>query len=246
MVLNRMLINKRKDKNDMIDGILGGLLVGAAATLVLLAFLDMMDPFGKWIKSAIIAGIILTGLCTYFLGSLGFECDIIKKTVKDTIMANYDDVTNYHNINNNQSFVADGSRYSFDYDKDTKTLTVFTDTKSSVDAVFVDGVKQAVQNVSDDIDQKKACTSYQINTEDNSVDESSFTTSSVAELPQKIQDKIQSRYNGAVLTSFDTVDLSGTFTCGAFRYSFSWESDMLEIINVNDNDDVVYYKIVEK
>ena len=77
-----MLINKRKDKNDMIDGILGGLLVGAAATLVLLAFLDMMDPFGKWIKSAIIAGIILTGLCTYFLGSLGFECDIIKKNDK--------------------------------------------------------------------------------------------------------------------------------------------------------------------
>lgn len=230
----------------MIDGILSGLLVGAAATLVLLAFLDMMDPFGKWIKSAIIAGIILTGLCTYFLGSLGFECDIIKKTIKDTIMANYDDVTNYHNINNNQSFVADGSRYSFDYDKDTKTLTVFTDTKSSVDAVFVDGVKQADQNVSDDTDKKKACTSYQINTEGNSVNESSSTTSSVEELAQKIQDKIQSRYNGAVLTSFDTVDLSGTFTCGAFRYSFSWENDMLKIINVNDNDDVVYYKIVEK
>lgn len=233
----------------MIDGILGGLLVGAAATLVLLAFLDMMDPFGKWIKSAIIAGIILTGLCTYFLGSLGFECDIIKKTIKDTIMANYDDVTNYHNINDNQSFVADGSRYSFDYDKDTKTLTVFTDTKSSVDAVFVDGVKQTDQNVSDDTDKKKACTSYQINTEDNSVNESSSTTPSVAELAQKIQDKIQSRYNGAVLTSFNTVDLSGTFTCGAFRYSFKMstcadgEDDMLEIVNVNDNDDVTYYKI---
>ena len=230
----------------MIDGILCGLLMGAAATLVLLGVLDMMDPFGEGIKIAIIAGIILTGLCTYFFGSLGFKKETELKTIKDTLKANYDNVTNYHNDHDNKSFVADNSKYTFDYDKDTKTLTVFTDIKSSVDAVFIDGVKQADQNISDDTDKKKACTSYQINTEDNSVDESSSTTSSVAELPQKIQDKIQSRYNGAVLTSFDTVDLSGTFTCGAFRYSFSWESDMLEIINVNDNDDVVYYKIVEK
>ena len=233
----------------MILGIIGGLFVGIVATLVLVSSLDMMDHFGEWTKCAIIGGIILIGLSTYLFGSLGFECDIVKKTIKDTIMANYDDVTNYHNINNNQSFVADGSRYSFDYDKDTKTLTVFTDTKSSVDAVFVDGVKQTDQNISDDTDKKKACTSYQINTEDNSVNESSSTTPSVAELAQKIQDKIQSRYNGAVLTSFNTVDLSGTFTCGAFRYSFKMstcadgEDDMLEIVNVNDNDDVTYYKI---
>lgn len=237
----------------MILGILCGLFVGAAATLVLLTFLDMMGPFctGEWVKSVIVAGIILTGLCTYLFGSLGFECDIVKKTIKDTIMANYDDVTNYHDINDGQSFVADGSRYSFDYDKDTKTLTVFTDTKSSVDAVFVDGVKQTDQNISDNTDKKKDCTSYQINSEDSFVDESDTdnslsTTFSTADLPQKIQDKIQSKYNGAVLTSFDTVDLSGTFTCGAFRYSFSWKNDMLEIMNIDDNDDVVYYKIVEK
>lgn len=230
----------------MILGILGGLFVGTAATLVLVSFLDMIDHFGEWTKYAIIGGIILIGLCTYLFGTLGFESDIVKKTIKDTIMANYDDVTNYHDINDDQSFVADGSKYTFDYDKDTKVLTVFTDTKSSVDAVFVDGVKQADQNVSDDTDKKKTCTSYQINTEDNSADESSSTTSSAAELPQKIQDKIQSRYNGAVLTSFDTVNLSGTFTCGAFRYSFSWKNDMLEIINSTDSNDVVYYKIVEK
>lgn len=233
----------------MILGILCGLFVGAAATLVLVSFLDMTDH-GEWINYAIIEGIIIIGLCTYLFGSLGFECDIVKKTIKDTIMANYDDVTNYHNINNNQSFVADGSRYSFDYDKDTKTLTVFTDTKSSVDAVFVDGVKQTDQNVSDNSNKKKSCISYQVNTEDNSVNESSFTTSSTADLPQKIQDKIQSKYNGAVLTSFDTVDLSGTFTCGAFRYSFKMstcadgEDDMLEIINTEDQDDITYYKIM--
>ena len=233
----------------MIYGIIVGLFVGILCTFFLLGFLDRMDPFGEGIEIAIIVGIILTGLCTYFFGSLGFEKEAELKTIKDTLKANYDNVTNYHNDHDNKSFVADNSKYTFDYDEETKTLTVFTDTKSSVDAVFVDGVKQTDQNISDNTDKKKDCISYQVNTEDNSVNESDTdnslsTTSSNADLTQKIQDKIQSRYNGAVLTSFDTVDLSGTFTCGAFRYSFSWKNDMLEITNVNDNDDVVYYKIM--
>lgn len=230
----------------MIKWILIGLFVVIVAIAILVvAIINDADEMTR----TMIEGIIFIGLSIFLFVPLGYQLKTeneINKTIKDTLKANYDNVTNYHNDHNNQSFVADGLRYSFDYDKDTKTLTVFTDTKSSVDAVFVDGVKQTDQNVSDDTDKKKACTSYQINTEGNSVNESSSTTPSVAELAQKIQDKIQSRYNGAVLTSFDTVDLSGTFTCGAFRYSFSWESDMLEIINVNDNDDVVYYKIVEK
>lgn len=236
----------------MIYGIIGGLFVGIILTVFLFKSLDIMDRFRtrEWFKGAIIGGIIIIGFCIYLFGSLGFEWETkykIDKTIKDTIMANYDNVTNYYNnINNNQSFVADGSRYSFDYDKDTKTLTVFTDTKSSVDAVFVDGVKQADQNVSDNSNKKKDCISYQVNTEDNSVNKPSSTTSSTTELPQKIQDKIQSRYNGAVLTSFDTVDLSGTFTCDDLQYSFSWEDDMLAIMNIDNQDDVTYYKIVEK
>ena len=66
----------------MILGILGGLFVGTAATLVLVSFLDMIDHFGEWTKCAIIGGIILIGLCTYLFGSLGFECDIVKKNNK--------------------------------------------------------------------------------------------------------------------------------------------------------------------
>lgn len=215
-----------------------------------------MDRFrtGEWIKGAIIGGIILIGLCTYFFGSLGFEWETefkIDKTIKDTIMANYDNVTNYHDIYDGQSFVSGELRYSFDYNKDTKTLTVFSDAKSSVDAVFVDGIKQANQNVSDNTNKKKDCISYQVNTEDNSVNESdsdnsSSTTSSTVELQQKIQDKIQFQYNGAVLTSFDTVNLSGTFACDDLQYSFSWKDDMLEIMNTDNQDDVTYYKIVEK
>ena len=49
-----------------------------------------------------------------------------------------------------------------------------------------------------------------------------------------------------MLTSFDTVDLSGTFTCDDLQYSFSWEDDMLAIMNIDNQDDVTYYKIVEK
>lgn len=49
-------------------------------------------------------------------------------------------MTNYHD-DDRQSFVSDGIRYTFDYNKSQKTLTVFTNT-SVVDATFVDGVKQ--------------------------------------------------------------------------------------------------------
>lgn len=235
----------------MIYGIIGGLFVGIIFTVFLFESLDKMDRFRtrEWFKGAIIGGIILIGLCTYLFGSLGFEWETeckIDKTIKDTIMANYDNVTNYHNDYDNKSFFIDNSKYTFDYDEETKTLTVFTNTESSVDAVFVDGVKQTDQNISDNTDKKKDCISYQVNTEDNSVNKPSSTASSTTELLQKIQDKIQSRYNGAVLTSFDTVDLSGTFTCDDLQYSFSWEDDMLAIMNIDNQDDVTYYKIVEK
>lgn len=49
-------------------------------------------------------------------------------------------MTNYHD-DDRQSFVSDRIRYTFDYNKSQKTLTVFTNT-SVVDATFVDGVKQ--------------------------------------------------------------------------------------------------------
>ena len=62
--------------------------------------------------------------------------------IKTTVNTNYNDVVNFHNDDTNKSFVSDGSKYTFDYDDETKTLTVFTDTNSNVDAVFVDGAKQ--------------------------------------------------------------------------------------------------------
>lgn len=142
----------------MIYGIIGGLFVGIICTVFLFKSLDKMDRFRtrEWFKGAIIGGIIIIGLCTYWFGSLGFEWETeckIDKTIKDTLKANYDNVTNYHNDYDNKSFFTDNSKYTFDYDEETKILIVFTNTESSVDAVFVDGVKQTDQNISDNTDK---------------------------------------------------------------------------------------------
>jgi len=76
-------------------------------------------------------------------GSIGYGADKNEKIhgeIKNTIISNYDDVTNYHD-DDRQSFVSGGIKYTFNYDKSQKTLTVFTNT-SVVDATFIDGVKQ--------------------------------------------------------------------------------------------------------
>lgn len=92
-----------------------------------------------WIPQTIISGLIIIPL----LACIGIIDDTnmrIKKSIKNTITANYDDVLNYHNEDDNKTFASGDSRYTFDYDKKTKTLIVFTGSK--IDAVFVDGVKK--------------------------------------------------------------------------------------------------------
>lgn len=99
----------------------------------------MNDLLEHWIPPMLIVGALIMILC----GSIGYVADKYEKThneIKNTITSNYDNVTNYHN-DDRQSFVSGGIRYTFDYDKDQKMLTVFTNT-SVVDATFVDGVKQ--------------------------------------------------------------------------------------------------------
>lgn len=152
--------------------------------------------------------------------------------------------------------MSDGSKYTFDYDDETKTLTVFTDTSSNVDAVFVNGVKQDNQKTSDKTDKKKDCVSYKTDDADKSdadktdskpdaSSSSSTALSTATSLQQKIQDKIQSRYSDAAMTGFDTIKMSGTFSCNNVQYSFQWKDDMLEVINANNADDVTYYKIAQ-
>lgn len=97
------------------------------------------DDLEHWVPPTLIVGILIIML----FGSIGYGADKYEKIhgeIKNTITSNYNDVTNYHD-DDRQSFVSDGIRYTFDYNKSQKTLTVFTNT-SVVDATFVDGVKQ--------------------------------------------------------------------------------------------------------
>ena len=235
----------------MTTGIIIGLAIAALAGINLL--LEDYD-FQYCICTFLLTGIILSPL----FGICGYYCDAneeINKTIKTTINANYDNVVNYHNYSEQHSFVSDGSKYTFDYDDDTKTLTVFTGTNVNVDAVFINGVKQNSQKTSNKANKKKDCISYKINDVDASNTDktdsnsgtnnssSSTDSSTVTNLQQKIQNKIQSKYNGAVMTSFDTINLSGTFSCDNAQYSFTYKDNILGVSNINDTDDVTYYKI---
>lgn len=97
------------------------------------------DTSDHWIPQTIISGLIIISIAAY-IGKNDNTNMSIEKSIKNTITANYDDVLNYHNEEDNKTFASGNSRYTFDYDKKTKTLIVFTGSK--VDAVFVDGEKQ--------------------------------------------------------------------------------------------------------
>lgn len=225
------------------DYITIGILIGLGFAVFVGFDLLLKDyDFISSICAFLIVGAIFSPLC----GVIGYLCDDDEKvnnTIKNTINTNYSNVVNFHN-GINKSFVSDGLKYTFDYDEETKTLTVFTDTSSSVDAVFVNGEKQDNQKVSDKTDKKKDCVSYKTNDKVDTDNASHTTTAATdTDLQQKIQDKIQSKYNGAVMTSFDTINLSGTFSCDNIQYNFTSKDNILEISNINDINDVTYYKI---
>lgn len=92
-----------------------------------------------WIPQTIIAGIIIIPL-TACGGIIDDNNTKVEKSVKNTITANYDNITNYHNDENNKTFISSNSKYTFEYNENTKMLVVLKG--SGVDAVFVDGVKQ--------------------------------------------------------------------------------------------------------
>lgn len=126
-----------------------GIAIGLIFTVIFgLFFYTLYDDLiiDHWLPSTIIIGIIFT-LLTGGIGSINDNINKVKKSIENTITANYDNVYMYHNDETGKSFVSDTSKYTFDYDKKTDTLIVFNDS-SDVDAVFIDGVKQ-------DTDQQK-------------------------------------------------------------------------------------------
>ena len=234
--------------NCMTIGILIGL--GFSVFIAFILFLEGYEP-QTCINTLVAAGITFCSLC----GLLGYWCDADKKidnTIKATINANYDNMVNYHNNIEQQSFVSDGSKYTFDYDDDTKTLTVFTDTSSNVDAVFINGVKQDNQKTSDKADKKKDCVSYKTDDTDKADTQTSANSNNNvyqkkdnadnSDLSQKIQGRIHNTYKNAVINSFDVISLSGTFICDNVQYNFSWENETLKVVNTNEPENTAYYK----
>ena len=115
-----------------------GLMITSDLGLIFYSGYDNLT-LNHWIPQTIIAGIIIIPL-TVCGGIIDDNNTKVEKSIKNTITANYDDVLNYHNEDDNKTFASGDSRYSFDYDEKTKTLIVFTNSK--VDAVFVDGIKK--------------------------------------------------------------------------------------------------------
>lgn len=92
-----------------------------------------------WLPQTIIVGITITSLAVC-AGIIDNNNSKMKKSIENTIASNYDNVLDYHNYKDNKTFVSGDSRYTFYYDKRTKTLIILKG--SNIDAVFVDGVKQ--------------------------------------------------------------------------------------------------------
>lgn len=135
-----------------------------------------------WIPQTIIAGVIVISLVAR-VGIVDYNDTKVEKSIENTITANYDNITNYHNDENNKTFISSNSKYTFEYNEGTKTLVVLKG--SGVDAVFVNGVKQDSQNTSDKTDKNKDCISYktddtdEINSKSNADNNSSSTAVSL-------------------------------------------------------------------
>ena len=125
-------------ESSTICGLAIGLIVAIPFGLIFYIMYDGITV-RHWIPQTIIVGIIIISLAA----RAGIDDDYdtkVEKSIESTITANYNDVLNYHNDEDNKTFVSGGSKYTFDYDEKTKTLIVFTG--SDVDAVFVNGAKQ--------------------------------------------------------------------------------------------------------
>lgn len=136
--------------SQVIIGIFIGLGMTVFAMFIIFLKGDNIKDYGG---ALLIIGIVA---CLVF-GLIGYEFDIDEKidnTIKTTINANYDNVVNYHynhdnivnyHYNSESNFVSNDSKYTFEYNKETETLTVFKG--SDVDAVFINGVKQKGEKI---------------------------------------------------------------------------------------------------
>mgnify|MGYP003189535474 CR=1 FL=1 len=169
----------------------------------------------------------------------GNDASTIRTNIRETLESNYSGSTDYKD----QTFVYDGKKYSYDYNDETNMLIVFDGTGTVVNSILIDGANQ------DTIDSKAVVSETETESAVTEPSTESSTTDSTAVsenqegLAKRIQDKIQERYINAVITSFDTTNLAGTFESDTGDYGFSWSDNMLEIFNLENKDQNVYYKV---
>lgn len=89
-----------------------GLMITSCFGLIFYSGYDNLT-FGHWIPQTIIAGIIIIPL-TVCGGIIDDNNTKIEKSVKNTITANYDNVLNYHNEEDNKTFASSGSKWKDD------------------------------------------------------------------------------------------------------------------------------------
>ena len=124
-------------------------ITGIVIGLILTVFLGLIFYYAydkllieHWLPQTVISGVIIILFMACF-GIVGDNDAKMEKSIENTITTNYNNVYIYHNDKTDKSFISDTSKYTFDYDKKTDTLIVFNNS-SDVDAVFIDGVKQDI------------------------------------------------------------------------------------------------------
>ena len=97
-----------------------GLMITISFGLIFYSGYDNLT-LNHWIPQTIIAGIIIIPL-TACGGIIDDNNTKVEKSVKNTITANYDNITNYHNDENNKTFISSNSKYTFEYNENSELL----------------------------------------------------------------------------------------------------------------------------
>lgn len=96
-----------------------------------------MAAFGMFLSCLIMIPCIIFPV---FMVLLTVKEADMENNIESALNKNYAGYTNYHHDDTN-TFVYDDKKYSFEYDYDTDTLTVFNETGTVIDGTYVDGQK---------------------------------------------------------------------------------------------------------
>ena len=189
--------------------------------------------------------LLIAGICSISIVYIFVTSTKIENNIESALNKNYAGYTNYHN-GNTHTFVCDGKKYSFEYDYDTDTLTVFNETGTVIDGTYVDGQKtnnDSKTDVNESVSETES-ESKTVDTSDNTSEEDSAPVSEEnSDLNRRIQTTIFERYTDVLITSYDADTLSGVFESAGVSYEFSWSDNLLEIAEINNPNNIIYVKI---